>query len=136
MQISLYSDASFRNGKGTWAGCAVLDNVVGFEIEEKIKKCHSINYAELYAVHKLLKQAVSEYSTNYTFSFFTDSMSVVRWMTTQTPPKHPTSAKIYHDLVADIRNHNLNFYISHIKSITPNYFFRNCHSRAKTLNIY
>jgi len=136
MQISLYSDASFKNGKGTWAGCAVLNNTIGCEIEEKIKKCHSINYAELYAVHKLLKQAIVEYSTNYAFNIFTDSMSVVRWLTTQTPPKHHTSAKVYYDLVANIDKYNLHFNISHIKSITPNYFFRNCHSRAKTLNTY
>lgn len=135
MHITLYTDASFKNGKGAWAGCAVLQNVVGFEAEEKIKKCHSINYAELYAVYKLLEQTIYEYSSSPTYTLHTDSMSVVRWMTRKVPPKHPTTSKIYRSINENILKHNINISINYIQSITTNYFFRNCHSRAKTLNI-
>ena len=134
MHITIYTDASFKNGKGAWAGCAVLENVVGFEAEEKLKKCHSINYAELYAVYKLLKQTVVEYSNEHTYTLYTDSMSVVRWVGRKTPPKHPTSAKIYYSLLEDIAIYNINLSILHIQSISTNYYFRNCHSRANTLN--
>jgi len=134
MQVITYSDASYRNSKGTWAGCVTLDNVLVVEYEEKIEKCHSVDYAELYGIYRLLETTPSLWSNSLNLLMLTDSMSVVKWLTTRKEPRNLTTRSLYKRTVQIIDELSHPVEINHISRNSPNYYFRNCHSRAKTIN--
>lgn len=137
MIVVAYSDASFRNSKGTWAGCATLDNTLVVEYEEKIEKCHSVDFAELYGVYRLLEEIYKVWKTKFTLQVYTDSMSTVKWLTQRKEPRHKTTRLLYYKVISILDDSNIygNIEILHISRNSSNFFFKNCHSRAKTLNI-
>ena len=136
MIVVAYSDASFRNSKGTWAGCVTLDNTLVVEYEEKIDKCHSVDFAELYGIYRLLQEVPMIWNKQVTLKVFTDSMSVVRWLVNRKYPRHKSTRLLYNNVI-DILDNKLLFKlveINHIKRNSNNYYFKNCHSRAITIN--
>ena len=137
MLIVTYSDASFRNNRGTWAGCVTLDNTLVVEYEEKIEKCHSVDFAELYGVYRIIEEVPKIWSQKVALKVFTDSMSVIRWLVNLKEPRHKTTRLLYNKVVNIIKNQNIftEVEILHISRHSTNYFFKNCHSRAITINI-
>jgi ribonuclease HI len=136
MQVITYSDASFRNSKGTWAGCITMENKIVAELEEKIEKCHSVDYAELYGVYRLLQEMTTIWNQKFPINMFTDSMSVVKWLSTRKEPRHKTTKLLYYKTLGIIDSSYDIVNISHINRNSPNYHFKNCHSRAKTINTH
>lgn len=136
MIVVAYSDASFKNNKGTWAGCVTLNNTLVVEYEEKIDKCHSVDFAELFGIHRLLQEVSIIWNKQVTLKVFTDSMSVVRWLVNRKLPRHRSTRLLYNDVISILDNTNLytSVEINHIKRTSSNYFFNNCHSRAITIN--
>lgn len=136
MIVVAYSDASFKNSKGTWAGCVTLDDTLVVEYEEKIDKCHSVDFAELYGIYRLLQQIPKIWNIQVTLKVFTDSMSVVRWLVNRKQPRH-RSTRLLYNIVIELLEDKILFTsveINHIKRNSNNYYFKNCHSRAITIN--
>jgi ribonuclease HI len=135
MYIVAYSDASYKNSKGTWAGCITMENKIVIEIEEKIDRCHSVDYAELYGVYRLLQEMTTIWNQRFPVNIYTDSMSVVKWLSTRKEPRHRTTKILYYETLDLIDLQYDIVEINHINRNSSNYFFKNCHSRAKTINI-
>jgi len=136
MIVVTYSDASFRNNKGTWAGCVTLDNTLVVEYEEKIEKCHSVDFAELYGVFRMIEEVPKIWSQKVTLKVFTDSMSVIRWLVNRREPRHKSTRLLYNKVISCITNTDkfIDVNISHMSRHSTNYYFKNCHSRAITIN--
>lgn len=136
MLVVTYSDASFRNNKGTWAGCVTLDNTLVVEYEEKIQKCHSVDFAELYGVFRIIEEVPKIWNLKVTLKVFTDSMSVIRWLVNRKEPRHRSTRLLYNEVITLMTNtqNYLNVEINHISRHSTNYYFKNCHSRAITIN--
>lgn len=136
MQVVTYSDASFRNNKGTWAGCVTLDNTLVVEYEERIEKCHSVDFAELYGVFRIIEEVPKIWNQKVTLKVFTDSMSVIRWLENRKEPRHKSTRLLYNKVINCITNTDkfIDVNIIHISRYSTNYYFKNCHSRAITIN--
>ena len=80
--MTIYTDASIKNGEAAWAAYWVERNVlVGdtFNLDG-----HSNNYAELFAIHKGLKFIRNRHDKD-TIRIVTDSMCAIRWLTGNRP---------------------------------------------------
>ena len=132
MIITIYTDASFKNRNGAWAACIMYKNDV-LEYSGVIERyCHSINYAELYAVYEATKLAIEKWDLDH-ITLKTDSMSVVRWLGLSKKPRNKATNKVYKAIKNLLHSNNVSYDIEHVKGHSTNYYNNLCDSNAKTI---
>lgn len=116
MYVTIHTDASVKNGKGAWAA-VVSTNETNTTISDiiPVKGNISINYAELYAIHKALLFVKQNYEATNVL-IFTDSMCVIRWLSIGPPKKRGPNKELQQIVVSQLSEytHSIEYTKAHI----------------------
>lgn len=126
--MTIYTDASVKNGQAAWAAYFVeVNELIGDKFELKGR---SSNYAEMYAIYQALKFISINYP-NTKLTILTDSMCAIRWLTNGPPKKKSKNYDIYVEVKQYLERFDVE--IKHTKAHENNKYNNLCDKTAKSL---